>query len=351
MKKLLYIIPILAIVVIVIVKLKSNKKEAQDKVYHYDKEQAINVQADTLYWQQADTENFFTGTFEPNKETRLSAETQGKINAIYADAGSVVRKGQALIKLDDALLKLQLQSVNVQIEGLETDVKRFTILANADAIQGVQLEKAVLGLKSANVQRSSLREQIHKTTIYAPFDGVVTLKLTEVGAFASPGIPLLQLTDIRQLRFTVNVPEGDLNLFTGNKNYAVKADAYPGLDFSGKTILVGSKGNVGNSFPVQFLVNNTADLKIKSGMFGHVLVGSSAANKTQIVIPASAIVGSGVQPQVYLVKNAKAVLQNITVNKRIQNNAVVETGLNAGDIIITNGFINLYEGANVAIKN
>ena len=50
-------------------------------------------------------------------------------------------------------MKLQLQTIEVQIEGLEDDVKRYTILTEADAVQGVQLEKARLGLKSAKVQR------------------------------------------------------------------------------------------------------------------------------------------------------------------------------------------------------
>lgn len=349
MKKLLYIIPILLLIALVIIKLKSNKKEAQDKIFYYDKEQAINVQADTLKLAFAEAANFFTGTFEPNKESKLSAETQGKVNAIYVDAGSLVRRGQTLVKLDDALLKLQLQSVNVQIEGLETDVKRFTILANAEAIQGVQLEKAVLGLKSAKVQRSSLLEQIKKTTITSPFDGVVTMKLTEVGAFAAPGVPLIQLTDINQLRFTVNVPESDLNLFKTNQSYIVNADAYPELELTGKNILIGSKGNLGNSFPVQFLVQNTADKKIKSGMFGKVKI-SASYNNAQLIIPAAAIVGSEMEPQVYLVKNGKAMLQNVVILNRFQNKAVVASGLTAGDIIIINGFINLFDGANVLIN-
>lgn len=350
MKKLLYIIPILIVVAVVIVKLKGNKKVVQDKIFHYDKEQAIHVQADTLKLKNAGAAQAFTGTFEPNKETRLSAETQGKVNAIYKDAGSLVRKGEVLIKLDDALLTLQLQTVNVQIEGLETDVKRYTILANADAIQGVQLEKTVLALKAAIIQRSTLQEQISKTSIRAPFDAVVTMKLTELGAFASPGMPLLQLTDIQQLRFTVNVPESDLDLFTLYHSYSVKADVYPELNFTGKAILIGSKGNVANSFPVQFLVVNTADFKIKSGMFGKVMLVNSAVDKSLLIIPASAIVGSGLQPQVYLIKNGKAILQNIIISTRIQNNAVVEAGLKEGDVIVTNGFINLFDGANVVIQ-
>lgn len=349
MKKLLYIIPLLAITAIVIIKLMGNKKEAQNKIYHYDKEQPIHVLADTVKLQLINAEKFYTGNFDPNKESKISSETQGKINSIYVDAGSYVKRGQPLIKLDDALLRLQLQSVAVQIEGLETDVKRYTILTNADAIQGVQLEKALLGLKSAKVQRSTLLEQIAKTNIMAPFDGVVTMKLTELGAFAAPGIPLLQITDISKLRFTINVPENDLPFFKSNMNYPIKADVYPELNLSGEITLIGSKSNAGNLYPIQFSVNNIPGFKIKAGMFGKVFLSNEYPTQG-ILIPGIAIVGSDIQPQVYVIKKDKAILQNITISKRIGNRALVTDGLHPDDIIVTGGFINLFEGAPVITK-
>lgn len=349
MKKVLYIIIPLALIAIVIIKLKSNKEIVKDKVYQYDKNQAINVQVDTIKSELIGAEFAYSGTFEPNKETKLSAEIQGKINDVLVDVGTFVTKGQSLIQLDNSLLKLQLQSAEVQVEGLEADVKRFTVLANADAVQGVQLEKAELGLKSAKVQRATLLEQINKTTIKAPFNGVVTAKLTEEGAFAAPGVPLLQITDISVLKFTVNVSENDLSSFQLNQTFSINADAYSDVLLSGKATMIGSKANMGSSFPVQFIVSNTSDLKIKSGMFGKVNL-KSENQKTGIIIQASAIVGSSSQPQVYKVKNGKAVLHNITIAQKIKNKTVVSKGLEEGDVIVTNGFINLFDNANVTIK-
>jgi membrane fusion protein, multidrug efflux system len=350
MKKIIYIIVALALIAVVAIRLKTNKETTVNRVYQYNKEQAINVQAITLKLESPENDISYTGTFEPNKETRISADIQGKINAVLVDVGSVVRKGQALIQLDNSLLKLQLQTVEIQIEGLEADAKRYTVLANADAIQGVQLEKTELALKSAKVQKATLMEQINKTTINAPFSGIVTAKLTEEGAFAAPGIPLLQITDISSLKFTVNVPEQELSQFETNQQYALFADAYPETILTGKMILTGSKANMGNSFPVQFSVNNTADLKIKSGMFGNVQLKNDGEEKS-IIIPASAIVGTNIQPQVYLIKNGKAILQNITTSNRFLNKVQVSSGLTEGDVIITNGFINLFDGANVTISN
>jgi RND family efflux transporter MFP subunit len=349
LKKSLYIIIPLVLIAFVVITLKKNKEITQSKVYQYDKEQAINVQADTLQIENVDAESSYSGTFEPNKETKISAEIQGKINTVLVDVGSVVNKGKALIHLDNSLLKLQLQTIGVQIEGLETDVKRYTILANADAIQGVQLEKAELGLKSAKVQRATLLEQINKATIKAPFDGIVTAKLSEEGAFAAPGIPLLQITDITRLKFTVNIPENDLRQFKLNQTYLITTDAYSEISLIGKASMIGSKANMGSSFPIQFVVNNTSDLKIKSGMFGKVHLKSKTQEKV-IIIPASAIVGTANQQQVYLIKNGKSVLQNVIILKKIQNKAIVSSGLKDGDVIVTNGFINLFDGANITVN-
>ncbi|MBI2275045.1 MAG: efflux RND transporter periplasmic adaptor subunit [Bacteroidetes bacterium] len=348
-KKIIGIVAGIAIIALFVFKLKSNKEVTQSKVYQYDKEQAINVQADTLQIENVNAEYSYSGTFEPNKETKISAEIQGKINTILVDAGSVVSKGQTLIQLDNSLLKLQLQTIEVNIEGLEADVNRYTILAKADAIQGVQLEKAELGLKSAKVQKATLLEQINKTTIKAPFNGVVTAKLSEEGAFAAPGVPLLQITDITFLKFIIYVSEKDLSQFELNQSYSITSDAYSEISLSGKATMIGSKANMGSSFPVQFSVNNTSDLKIKSGMFGKVNL-KNATQEKGIIIPASAIQGTDNQPQVYVVKNGKALLQNITISKKTQNKAVVSNGLNEGDVIVTNGFINLFDGANVTVK-
>jgi membrane fusion protein (multidrug efflux system) len=384
MKKVIYLIIPLALIAGAVMRLKQNKEKTESRIYTYDKNQAINVEADTLSISDIDAEFAYSGMFEAFKESKISAEAQGKINAIYADAGSYVKKGQILAKIDDALLTQQLNALNVQIQnakaefdiqlqanqiqidGLETDITRYKILAAADAVQGIQLEKAELQLKTAQnqrktiIQQSALKnleaqknlliEQINKTTIYAPFDGVVTLKLSEIGAFATPGAPILQITDIRQLKFTLNVPENDLALFEANKAYPISADAYPDLNLSGKTTLISSKANAGNSFPIQFTVNNTPDLKIKAGQFGKLQLKNGTGEKG-IIIPSSAIVGSAEQAQIYVVKAGKAILQNISISKRMEQKAVITGNINTGDLIVTNGFINLFDGANVSVKN
>lgn len=382
-KTIIGIIGVLALIAFMVFKLKSNKTVTEQKVYQYNKEQPINVTTEKISLQSIGSDFSFSGTFEPNRESKLSAETQGKINAIYTDLGAYVSKGQRLVQLDNALLQQQLNTIHVQIqnakieyevqlnanqiqiEGLKQDVQRYKVLAQADAIQGVQLEKAELqlktaenqriailqqsGLKTAEAQRKSIEEQIHKTTINAPFGGIITAKLNEIGSFAAPGVPLLQLSEISVLRFTVNVSEKDLPHFRLGQVYQIKSDALPTTSLTGKISMIGSKSNMGSSFPVQFMVSNTANNAIKAGMFGKVEIGENSDEKG-IVIPSNVVIGTAEHPQVYTVKSGKATLTNITISKRTKNKAVVATGLQEGDIIVTNGFINLFEGAKISQK-
>lgn len=383
LKRILYIIIPLILAALVVIKLKNNKEITQKKVFTYNKEQAIHVEVQTAKLEPMNAEMSYSGTFEANKETKISAETQGKINQILVTEGTFVHQGQKLIQLDNALLQqqliilevqinnanaenqIQLNSTQIQIDELNNDVNRFSILAQADAIQGIQLEKAQVQLKTALNQKKTLLQQsviknlmaqknnvsvqINKTTIVAPFSGIVTMKFSEVGAFAAPGVPLLQITDLGILKFTINVSEKELNQFQFGKIFSIKADIQTNQSLLGKISLVGSKANVGGSYPIQFTVQNLADYKIKAGMFGKVSIIHDS-NEMGFLIPSSAIIGNAAQPQIYIVKDGKVKMQTISVSKKIQDKSFVTSGINEGDIIVINGLINLFDGANVSFK-
>jgi membrane fusion protein, multidrug efflux system len=379
-KILIFLLPVI-LIGIVVVRLKTNKKVATEKVYKYDENTPIAVRTEIARQSNVAEELDYTGTFEPNRETKLSAEVVGKINSIFVDAGSFVKQGNLLVKLDDALLKqqlktsevaiqnlmaeteIQLQQNAIQVDGLEADVRRFTVLAAADAIQGVQLEKAEIQLKSVQNQRKSLQqqsaiknaeaqkslilEQIKKTSIYAPFSGVVTAKFSEIGSFAGPGIPLVQLSELGKLKFVINIPESDLNRFALGQVFEVTPDAYNTLNFNAKVSMVGSKANLGSSFPVQLDLFNTSDIKLKAGMLGRI---KKKTDKTirGIVLPASVLQGSADNSKVYIVKNGIATLKPVSISSRLDNRVVIGSGINEGDEVILEGFINLFEGAKVS---
>lgn len=382
-KNIIGIIVALALVAAFVLKLKTNKEIATERVYQYDKAEAIPVKTQVLQLENLESEQTFSGTFEPIKESKLSAESQGKVNIVTVEVGDYVRKGQTLIELDKALLDhqfnaanvqlenaktdytLKLNTLNIQIKALQKDIERYRILTEADAIKGIQLEKLEQQMETAIVQKTamlqkaaiklaeanknSIQEQIKKTSIKAPFNGIITAKLTEIGSFAAPGMPLLQLTNIDQLKFTINVSENDLGQFKQGATHTILTDVFSDVTLKGKTTMIGSKANMGGSYPIQFTVNNTTGHRIKSGMFGRILLNSSNISKG-IRIPSSAIIGGSTQPQVYIVKEGKAVLQNVTVSQIIDDKSVISEGVQEADTIVVSGFINLFDRANVSFN-
>ncbi len=348
-KKIIYITVSLITLAAIIAALKFNKTKTEDRVFRYDREKPVYIGAQEVKLSAVESERVYSGVFEPEKETKIGAEIQGKITELWVDAGSYVAAGQKLMQIDNTLLKIQLENAAAQAEGLEADVKRYSVLAKADAIQGVQLEKALIGLRSAKAQKALIEEQINKTTIKAPFSGIVTAKMTEVGAFAAPGMPLLQITNISMLRFTVNASENDIQVFQNSPSAIITPDALPDVQIQGKLFMVGSKANPGNSFTILFRANNTSDNKIKAGMFGRVHI-KDRKTKEGIVVPASAVAGTTNQPQLYKVLNGKAALINVSIGSRFDEKVEISSGLKAGDIIVTDGFINLFDGANVRYK-
>ena len=72
MKKILYIMLPLAVIAVVVVKLKSNKEIVKEKVFQFDKNKPVQIEADTIKSELIGNEFSFSGTFEPNKESKLS---------------------------------------------------------------------------------------------------------------------------------------------------------------------------------------------------------------------------------------------------------------------------------------
>ncbi|MDP1622474.1 MAG: efflux RND transporter periplasmic adaptor subunit [Bacteroidales bacterium] len=349
MKKTIYIIVSIVIPALIIVWLLFNKNTAERKVYRHNKLRAVLISTDTASLKTLSGEVTYTGTFEPFREGKVMTESQGKIIGIHADLGDNMQAGQIVAQLDNELLKLQLEGVNVQIEGLEKDLERYIVLTQAEAVQGIQLEKTQLALEAARVQRKTVLEQIRKTTITAPFSGVVTQKLTELGTVISPAFPIVQLTDISSLKMTINIPESDLKDFKLNQPVSVSTDTYPEMQSVGRVMMIGSRGDVAHNYPVQIRVTNTPDLLIKAGMFGSVKM-ITGNNREYVAIPIRALYGSSLKQQVFVVENGKAVARDITVAMQDEKYAAISHGLRMGEIVITGGFINLKNGSPVKTR-
>ncbi len=326
--------------------LLGNQQKAEAKIYRRDPDARAFVTTARIQKQNLDTQKTFTGAFAPVRENRIAAETAGKVVFTGIKEGDLVRAGQVLARVDNAAIKLQIEATEVQLDGVKADVNRYTKLAQAEAVPGVNLEKALIQQRSLDVQLKTLRDQLARTTLTAPFSGIVTQRFFDLGSVLVPGAPLVQLTDISGLKLTVAVPEKEVLLFRAGQPVHITVDAYPGVGFSGKVSLIGVQADAAHNFPVEVTVPNSAKHPLKAGMFG-ALSFQSKANHDALALPKAALIGTAKEPRVYVVDNGRAVLRTVVLGASNNEFYEVLSGLQAGDEVITSGQISLTDGAPV----
>lgn len=347
MKRIISIVVIVGILGIIIIQLAQNKKEAENRVYQYDKEAPIKVFGEVVKDKNETQNKVFSGVFESMNEVKVSAEVQGKIIQIYVKEGQKVAKGQALLKIDNQMLHLQLNVLETKLEGLRKDESRYSTLTGEDAVPAITLEKTQNAIATIEAEKKTILEQINKSIVRAPFNGVVATKFCEVGGFASPAVPLFELINQADLKFVINVPEEDLYLFTDGQDYSVKSG------IANKTLAahlsqVSSKGGMGNSFKIEFTLDDSNGLKPK--MNGELKFASDQTSADGLTISSKAIIGSETNPEIYLVSNGRALRTPISILSRNGDNLSVSGKIKQGDTIVTGGFVNLFDNARVIVN-
>lgn len=336
---------ITVLVVLVGLKLASNKKKAEEKIYIHDMEAAVLVEADSPEMHTFENSFSFLGTFEPVRQNTIGSETQGKVISLSVEEGDHVRQGQVIARVDDEMLQLQLQNSEVAIEDKKNDDDRYTTLSKDNAVSGVQVEKTKLGLRSAEIQKKQIQKQLRSTNITVPFSGIITKKMIDLGSVIGVGTPIVEVTDISSLKLTVNVPERDILKFKLNQSVEVKADIYGDKVFTGKVTNINVLADKSHNFKVQITVANPKQ-DIMAGMYGSASLTNSKS-VTALAVSRKALVGSSKDPKVYVIRNGKAKLISFTAGTSDGEFIEVVDGLSKSDRVVVKGQVNIQNNSNV----
>jgi len=180
-----------------------------------------------------------SGTIEA-EEVSIASEVPGRVVELLVDEGDRVQAGDVLVKLDDAIPRLQLQMASL-------------------------------------AERRPLELQLDKMTIRSPLDGVVVRSSIRVGEVASPGALLMVVTKPDPVELTVYVPEKEIGRVRIGQKVEVQVDSFPKEVFPGEVTFIASKAeftprNVQTQkdrlnlvFAVKTRIPNP-DLRLKPGM-------------------------------------------------------------------------------------
>ena len=350
MNKRVIIVSLIAIALIIatIFKLFSNKKEVAAKIYIHDVNAAVLVETTKPLYHTFDSQFSYLGTFEPNKQATISSEGQGKVLSINFDEGDAIKKGSVIAKLDDEMLRLQLQTIEVNLDGQRKDEERYRILAEQNAAPDIQLEKIELAIRSLEIQKAQVLKQIKGCTILSPFNGVVTKKMVDLGSVIGIGMPVLEVTDISILKLAVNIPERDINKFKLGQKVEVTTDVLVDQTLQGTIKTISVQADKTHNVKVQIEVVNKSN-ELRSGMFGTAILANGTSHNA-LSIPRKTLVGSTKNPQVYVVKNGKALLTGFNAGTSDGDFIEIVSGITEDDKIVIKGQVNLKNNSNVKLK-
>ena len=339
----------IVLIAISIIKLKSNKEKVANKLYIHDVTAPILVEVASPKQHTFEEGYHYLGTFEPFRQNTVGSDAAGKVVKIGFNEGDKLSKGQFLLKLDDEMLELQLENAQINLESQKNDDARNANLYKDNIITGVQYEKTKLALRAAEAQVKQMKRQLQNSSITSPFSGVVTKKMVDLGSFIGMGTPILELTDISSLKLNISVPERDVLKFKKGQGVTVFADVYQNKPFKGKVTSISVKADASHNFKIEITTPNSSKNQLMAGMYGSVKLENSKAIEA-LSIPRKALIGSTKKPQVFIVKNGKAIRTNFTAGTSDADYIEVIDGLTKNDKIVIKGQINVQNNSNVITK-
>lgn len=272
----------------------------------------------------------------------------GVVKALYVTQGQSVRKGQVLAKLDDQLIRQQIEPINVQLSTAEDTYKRTKNLFD----QGIGTYQNVLNAKtqveSLQKQIGILQKQISLMTVTAPTSGVadqVNVRVGEIFVGATAAGPQIRIVNTGNLKVTAAVPENYLSRVNIGSKLEVILPEENNRTITA-TVNVVQKVIDPNTRTFNIEAKIPSDANLKPNQVAQIKILDYSAPNV-IVVPLNVVQSDEAGKYVYVMEKKGnttiAVKKAVTVGQSYGNGIEIKSGLNAGDQLITEGYQSLYD--------
>jgi len=285
----------------------------------------------------------------------VTTEIAGTVAEIHFESGSVVAKGDLLVKLDTSSEEAQLRALDSQVKLAAINLERSRKLRADNTIAQSELDNAEAALQQNQANADNIRATIAKKTIRAPFAGRLGIRQVNLGQFLDLGKPIVSLQSLQPVYANFSLPQQNLGQLKTGLPVRVTTDAYPGRNFAGIiTTINPDLDEATRSVTLQATLDN-ADEALRPGMFARVSV-LLPSDKDVLVIPLTAVLSAPFGDTVYVVEagtNANLVARAQLIRTGVSRGdfITVEAGLKAGDKIVGAGLFRLRNGENVKEDN
>ena len=283
-----------------------------------------------------------SSTLQGWQTMNIAPSLTGKIEHIYTEVGTRVRKGDMLVRMD----RNQYNTAKLTYTNLKVEMERVEALHQSGAVSQQTYDQTKLSYDQATESYNFLEQN---TFVRAQFDGVISAKNYEDGELYS-GQPILVLTQIATLKALVSVPESYFPYVRQGMKVLVESDIYPGEKFPATIeIIYPTVDASSHTFQVKIRIPN-GSLRLRPGMYVHARIEMGQVDA--VTVPYQAVQKMTGSNERYVFVNEDGVAKRVFVElgqRYDENVEILGDALKAGDRLVTVGQAKLVDGTTLNV--
>ena len=307
----------------------------------------------------------YSGEIVARHESQLGFRTAGKIAARLVDVGSVVKRGQPLMRLSPEQEALQLTAFSADMDAARSrvaqariDLQRTELLLNRQFASRDELDQHRLALDQAEAQlraaaarREAVANQQGYTVLNADRDGVVTAIAAEAGQVVAAGQTVVTIAADGEREVAISIPESRVEELRLARDLRVSVWAHPGSSWDGTLReLAPATDSITRTYSARIAIRNPDPARLRLGMTASVAV-PDAESGSVIRLPLTAIVDRAGERQVWVVnsKTSRVALRTLVLGTAQDDRVQVLSGLTGGETVVSAGVHMLQAGQRVKL--
>jgi len=308
------------------------------------------------------------GNVTPVAGVAIKTQVDTTITEVHFRDGASVQKGDLLFTLDCRQIEADMKRVQAIIDGAQStleqaqrDVERYTDLAARNATPIVTLNNAQTAVnvsrataESNRAQLENLKVQLSFCTIRAPISGRISMATVKVGNFVRQAdtAPMATINQMVPVYVTFTVPQKilpDIRKAIAAETATVEA-IIPGEDkrAAGQVTMIENTVDPATGMATVRATMPNKDELLWPGTL--VTTDMTLRSEEGVVVPSNAVQVSQTGTFVFVVKDGVAQVQEVKVERQVGTESVIASGLNGGEIVVTEGQLLLSSGTRVNIR-
>jgi RND family efflux transporter MFP subunit len=274
----------------------------------------------------------------------------GTVEEVFVDEGDRVRKGQLMATLGAAAARNSLDAAAAALRQAEDAYGRIHKLHLRGSVADIRLVEVEAALDRARAAAADAQRNLDDCRLVAPCDALAAVRSVEPGMTVMPGVAAFRLVAAGAVDIKIAVPENEIAGVYEGEEASIEIGGR--LLAKGRVAVKGVTSNpLSHAYEVKIALDDKADARLLPGM---VCRAHLAAHNGQpeIALPNTAIrVDADNRRFVWVVRDGIAGRRYVETGGLVDGGIVVSGGLEAGDMVVVEGYTKISEGMAVAVGN